>query len=164
MSIVYLCWHTAVGSEFSQLYSYGVQSQAFLMYPLLSSLFLSTRFVVWSFKSYFLALSPGSFPLSTRGEPAQRGLFDGVSQAKRSAHWVVNRWRQRQSRSTSFNKQSQSHYSQVCLLFLTVFKSLPSYVASHCSAFCLASLDSCPSRKSGYINQRAMWKYCIAHK
>ena len=36
------------------------------------------------------------------------------------------------------------------------------YVGSHCSAF--LSCLSCLLSSSGYMNQHAMWKYCIAHK
>ena len=66
--------------------SYGVRSQAFLMQSLLSLLFLNTGGAVWSFRSSFLSFVPRLISAFRMREPAQRGLFEGVSEANHSAH------------------------------------------------------------------------------
>ena len=90
---------------------------------------------------------------------SSRPLCFGSSQANRSVFNTL-------SRHSPLAAVSRS--TPIIILRLGSSASLSSlfssscYVGSHCSAF--LSCLSCLLSSRGYMNQHAMWKYCIAHK
>ena len=113
-----------------------------------------TGVVVQGFRSSSVPVTHEGYLVESR-----RPLCFGSSQANRSVFNTL-------SRHSPLAAVSRS--TPIISLRLGSSASLSSpfssscYVGSHCSAF--LSCLSCLLSSRGYMNQHAMWKYCIAHK
>ena len=113
-----------------------------------------TGVVVQGFRSSSLSATQECYLVESR-----RPLCFGSSQANRSVFNTLSRHSPLAAVSSSMPIISLRLGSSASLS--SPFSS-SCYVGSYCSVF--PSCLSCLLSSSGYMNQHAMWKYCIAHK